>query len=230
MANFSRRKTPQVIFEELLLVRDTAPHSGPYNMAMDEVLLQETSRPLLRVYAWSVPAVSFGYFGRLAEVEALWPKRELVRRWTGGGIVPHGDDFTYTIVVPKSDPFATRTSAESYRMIHEAVAVALGSDAGALSLAAGAPKVSNECFANPAAHDILAGDTKIAGAAQRRTRHGLLHQGSIQRSGLGGEFTERLAAALAARVERNVVAPAEERHAVEFAAAKYATPAWLRRY
>jgi lipoate-protein ligase A len=219
-----------VIFEELLLLTDHVPHAGPYNMAMDEVLLRAAVQPLLRIYRWSAPTVSFGYFGRFREVQPLWPGRALVRRWTGGGMVPHGDDLTYTLVVPKSDSFAAQPAAESYRMIHEAVAEALGAAGGALSLAAGAPKVSNECFANPAAHDILAGETKIAGAAQRRTRHGLLHQGSIQRSGLGSDFAARLAGALGRRVKSKALSLEEEAEAAKLADAKYGTAEWLQRF
>lgn len=230
MANFSQMNSAGVIFEELSLVLDPEPHGGAYNMALDEVLLRAAVQPLLRVYGWSAPAVSFGYFGHFAEVRRLWPARELVRRWTGGGIVPHGEDFTYTLVVPKTEPFAGRPAAESYRLIHEAVAAALGDAAGALSLAAGAPKMSDECFANPAAHDILAGEIKIAGAAQRRTRQGLLHQGSIQRSGLGSEFAGRLAAALAGRVKPRALSGEENTQAARLAEEKYGTPAWLRRF
>lgn len=219
-----------MIFEELLLILDAEPHGGPYNMAMDEVLLREAVQPLLRVYAWSGPAISFGYFGRFAEVWPLWPERQLIRRWTGGGIVPHGEDLTYTLVVPRSHPFAARTAGETYRLIHEAVALALGQAGGPLSLAAGAPKVSDECFANPAAHDILAGGIKIAGAAQRRTRHGLLHQGSIQRSGLGEEFAKRLAATLSGRVVGKALSPAEDKQANKLAEEKYGTVEWLQRF
>jgi lipoate-protein ligase A len=230
VANFSRMNTSGVIFEELLLVLDPEPHGGSYNMAMDEVLLRTAVQPLLRVYGWSAPAVSFGYFGRFAEARRLWPGRELVRRWTGGGMVPHGDDLTYTLVVPKSDSFAGRTAPDSYRMIHEAVIKALGGVDGALSLAAGSPKVSDECFANPAAHDIVASEIKIAGAAQRRTRHGLLHQGSIQRSGLGSEFAVRLAGALAGRVNPRALTEREKDEAVRLAGAKYGTSEWLERF
>lgn len=199
-------------------------------MAMDEVLLREAGQPLLRVYGWSAPSVSFGYFGCYAQVRSRWPERSLVRRWTGGGIVPHGEDFTYTLVVPKGAAFAGRPAAETYRMIHEAVAEALGDSGGALRLSAGAPKISDECFANPAPHDLVAGEIKIAGAAQRRTRHGLLHQGSVQRSGLGSEFAVRLAGALAQRVETRTLSPLEEEQAASLAEEKYGTAEWLQRF
>ena len=37
-----------------------------------------------------------------------------------------------------------------------------------------------QCFANPVNHDVVGPDgLKVAGAGQRRTRRGLLHQGSV---------------------------------------------------
>ncbi len=118
-------------------------------MAMDEVLLRAAGQPLLRVYGWSAPAVSFGYFGRFAEVRRLWPARELVRRWTGGGIVPHGEDFTYTLVVPRGEPFAGRPAGETYRLIHEAVAAAMGDADGALTFADGRAESVGRVFCEP---------------------------------------------------------------------------------
>ena len=83
-----------MIFDELTEVADPEPHDAALNMALDEVLLRRAAGPLLRVYRWARPAVSFGYFGKVADAEAAWPGREMVRRWTGGGIVPHGADVT----------------------------------------------------------------------------------------------------------------------------------------
>src|SRR5262245_2042754 len=95
-------------------------------MAIDEALLHAAQAPMLRVYRWTRPAVSFGYFGRWTEVERSWPQREAVRRWTGGGIVPHGDDVTYSLIVPRAHPFCTLGPLEGYRAIHEALAAAIG--------------------------------------------------------------------------------------------------------
>jgi len=35
------------------------------------------------------------------------------------------------------------------------------------------------CFTTPTRYDVMVGGRKVAGAAQRRTRDGILHQGSI---------------------------------------------------
>jgi hypothetical protein len=116
-----------VLFDHLLEVHDPEPHAAALNMAIDEALLRAAREPILRIYRWEQPAVSFGYFGKWAEVQRTWPEREAVRRWTGGGIVPHGDDLTYSLIVPRAHPFALLGPLESYRAIHEALAAALGS-------------------------------------------------------------------------------------------------------
>ena len=53
-----------MLFEEIIEIIDPEPHDAALNMAIDEALLQTASLPLLRVYRWSRPAVSVGYFGR----------------------------------------------------------------------------------------------------------------------------------------------------------------------
>lgn len=215
-----------MLFEEMCEVLDPQPHGAAFNMALDEVLLADVREPLLRIYRWERPAVSFGYFGKVAEVARTWPGPELMRRWTGGGVVPHGEDFTYTLVVPRVEPLARMAPAESYRVIHEALARALVNAGEPVSIATDAgAKISDACFENAVAFDVLAGGRKIAGAAQRRTLAGLLHQGSVQ----SARGPEDLAAAFARRVKRRALTADEMTRAAELAAAKYATDAWLRR-
>ena len=117
----------RVLFEDLLEVLDPEPHSAALNMARDEALVRTATCPVLRCYSWERPAVSFGYFEKWLDVARHWPNRELVRRWTGGGVVPHGDDLTYTLVVPSAHPFLALTPLQSYRAIHAALATVLDS-------------------------------------------------------------------------------------------------------
>jgi lipoate-protein ligase A len=216
-----------MLFDEMTAVLDPEPHGAALNMAIDEVLLRGAAGPLLRVYRWAQQAVSFGYFGKYEEVERAWPGRELIRRWTGGGVVPHGADVTYTLVVPAAHPFARRPARESYRLIHEEIAARLrASGVAAVVAPAAQAKISEACFENPAASDILANGRKIAGAAQRRASWGLLHQGSIQAA---AGFAAALAPAFAQVVPRREIRSAELTQAAEVAAEKYATAAWLRR-
>lgn len=218
-----------MLIEALVWLHDPEPHSAAVNMAIDEVLLATATVPLLRCYRWERPAVSFGYFGTVSEAEAAWPGRDIVRRWTGGGIVPHGEDFTYSLIVPRDASCARIGAAESYRLIHEAVVTALGAGARATLATAPAGRMSAACFENPVQHDLLADGAKIAGAAQRRTRAGLLHQGSVQLHPLPADFPTRLASALASGVQVRALSEETLRTAHDLATRRYATEAWLRR-
>jgi lipoate-protein ligase A len=155
-----------------------------FNMAMDESLLAlaaETTRPVLRFYGWTQTAASFGYFQRIAEVEQLTGLRPLVRRPTAGGIVPHDADWTYSVAVPTTDPWYGLKAIESYRRIHEWVQAALAWLGIQSALAPCCLKTGpGQCFLGYEQFDLLWNGRKIAGAAQRRTRHGLLIQGSLQ--------------------------------------------------
>jgi lipoate-protein ligase A len=220
-----------MLFEKLTEVLDPEPHGAALNMAIDEVLLRRAREPLLRVYRWARPAISFGYFEKFAALGEVAHDWEIVRRWTGGGVVVHGEDVTYTLIVPADHAFARQPARESYRRIHECVGVALRSIGVETNLAAAtAAKISSGCFENPAEADVLAGERKIAGAAQRRTRAGLLHQGSIQGVAMAGDFATRLASGFAGLIESRLIATEELSQARALAAEKYATDAWLRRF
>ncbi len=159
-----------------------------FNMALDEALLQEASRlgrPVLRFYGWIEPAASFGYFQRYAEVEQMTPLRPLVRRPTGGGVVPHDADWTYSLVFPPTDGWYALAATESYRRVHEWVRAAFARLNLESELAPARKKAGpGQCFQGHEVSDVLWRDRKIAGAAQRRTREGLLIQGSVQASQL----------------------------------------------
>lgn len=200
------------------------------HMAVDEALLSYQRAPTLRFYEWRAPAVSFGYFGRFEEAARVAPHRELVRRWTGGGIVLHGNDLTYSFVAPASHPFCDRSSQEIYAALHEAIRAALHREGIAATLAdKSAPKVSEACFANSVRADLLVRGEKVAGAAQRRTRGGLLHQGSIQVPALSTDFAFRFAANLSANFQNNPLPAGISAAAEALAETKYATRGWLTR-
>lgn len=220
-----------MLFDTLTEVLDPEPHGAALNMALDEVLLRSASEPLLRIYRWKQPAVSFGYFGNFAEVARKWPEREWVRRWTGGGIVPHGEDLTYTLIVPRGHAFFRVLAAESYAVIHARLGELLKGAGSPVRLAeAAAAKVSNACFENAVQHDLVADGGKIAGAAQRRTAAGLLHQGSIQQVTDRAALTDGLGRAFAKAVSVRSLALEELAEAARLAEEKYASEAWLRRY
>ena len=154
------------------------------NMAWDEALLESVARmasPVLRFYGWSEPAATFGYFQKFADVEGMTKLRPLIRRPTGGGLVPHDADWTYSLTFPPGDPWYELKAVESYRRAHEWVRAAFARTSLATELSPCCRKEApGQCFIGAEQFDVLWQDRKIAGAAQRRTRDGLLIQGSIQ--------------------------------------------------
>ena len=217
-----------VLFEKLTFIHDTKPHSAALNMAFDEALLLTTDRPMVRVYRWAEPAVSFGYFGKYAPIAASWPRRAHVRRMTGGGVVLHGEDITYSIVVPIAHPFAQCSARESYCAIHGALAQWLAARGVSASLAHAPEGQGNGvCFESPAEADVIAGGRKIAGAAQRRTRDGLLYQGSVQ--GVPLEWQRDIARAFAEELEVRDFTTQEKELAGCLAVEKYGSLTWLER-
>ena len=193
------------------------------NMA-DDNLLVENTRPgtlWLRFYGWSEPAFSFGVFQNLAWIRTQLPPGAenlvLVRRPTGGGLVDHRCDWTYTLVVPAGHPLADGPAIETYRLVHGALAESLAEldvatglvpcakACGLPSAPATAPTV---CFQRPETYDVLelAAGRKIAGAALRRIRAGLLLQGSVDASGLGRVKRARFESAFARKLAALAVA------------------------
>ncbi len=177
-------------------------------MAADFLLLKRypaRERARFRAYGWHRPAFSFGYSQKIAWVRSSLPPDvlaeaaitpELVRRPTGGGLVDHRDDWTYALVLPRGHALEAARALDSYRAVHAALAEALracGQEAAlkercekpaegeAGCSAAAGPGV---CFTRPELFDVIepAGGRKIAGAAQKRTKDGLLFQGSILRA------------------------------------------------
>jgi lipoate-protein ligase A len=201
-------------------------------MALDEALLLSlTTGPWMRVYQWVEPSVSIGFSQPLSVIppeHASWP---VVRRWTGGGVVVHDGDWTYTLGAPAGSPLSEQRAVETYREIHEAMILALA-DAG---LPGGVLQPENTsdgmgvCFVEPAKYDVVWQGQKVAGAAQRRSKAGFLHQGTIQPlkipPGFGLLFAQRLATQVQVlgQPEANaLLLPV----ALELVESKYGYPEW----
>jgi lipoate-protein ligase A len=233
------------LFDRLETIKDGQFHSAAINMALDEALLEQATDPSIRFYRWNHPALSFGYFGKYLDVEIFVDHRDIVRRWTGGGIVFHGNDLTYSLVIPANHFVFARRAVSIYDTIHRAIKNALATTGQCAELATGAAvydrqnhpgsgvadrRYSNEaCFANPVRADVLVNGRKVAGAAQRRTRCGLLQQGSIQWVELSDDFEEQFAGALSTNCKPAKISGALLHRAREIAGQKYASNVWLRK-
>src|SRR5258706_6996253 len=104
------------------LLLNSGKCNAAFNMALDEALLEAMPRlqtPALRFYGWTEPAATFGYFQHYAEVETWTSLRPLIRRPTGGGLVPHEADWTYSLAFPLTHWWFHLRAEESYRRLHE---------------------------------------------------------------------------------------------------------------
>jgi lipoate-protein ligase A len=191
------------------------------NMAVDFLLLQRypaADRPRFRHYDWRGPAFTFGYSQKIADVRALLPGAEpvdLCRRPTGGGLVNHAEDWTYTLVAPRGTALEEMRAVESYRTVHQALATALHRQGvpAELNQTPNSDPERSVCFNKAELYDVIHAGTgeKLAGAAQKRNKRGLLCQGSLWRPATGGatvdweklegEFTALLAQVLGGSAE-----------------------------
>ncbi len=175
------------------LIKDTASDAR-HNMAVDEALMlgqgASESIPTLRFYTWSENALSVGYFQSVQEFNR--PSRDgskpssVVRRLTGGGVVRHGHDLTFSLTVTMPHPQIPSAVKESYLKINEAVRIGLKKIYPALDYADCRDVKSMRerqkdrvCFEKPDCHDLLLNGKKILGASQRRIGNKFLHQSSL---------------------------------------------------
>lgn len=218
------------------------PHSPAFNMAADEVLLETAcgrDRPLLRFYEWDRKAVSLGYVQSLSAAPAGFA---VVRRPTGGGVVYHDFDFTYTVVFPAGHWLTGLNRQLSYDWLNRSVQAALlhldmPASLSDQEISAEVDRSSMVCFTNPTRYDIMLEQRKVAGSAQRRTKDGILHQGSLHfggplpvpRPALTAHLLRGLAEVM--QVETIPFSPTSEllQAIADRAARKYDQPAWNAR-
>ena len=189
--------------EDWLLWHDTK--RDPFqNMAVDAALLmraQTFRSPLLRIYGWDRPAISIGCFQRHDAVRE--PGFTVVRRPTGGGIVYHDNDLTFTLVTPSGHWYSRIDRDACYRLVNTALIEGLKT--GGLTPCLATAKIPRSvdrgamvCFTTPTKYDVLCNDRKVAGGAQRRSAAGILYQGSIYLGNLPDMDRETTRAALEA--------------------------------
>jgi len=162
---------------------------GPaMNMAIDQMLLESvgaTGRPTLRLYGWSEPTLSLGYFQRSDERKTHPPSQPLavVRRATGGGAIVHHHELTYSFIFPSA---ATVVGANDglYQKVHGAMIRALADLAVRASIY-DRPCQQQRCdrpflcFMRRSPNDVIVNGYKALGSAQRKTRKAVLQHGSL---------------------------------------------------
>ena len=170
-----------------LLIYPDRTESGVENMATDWWLFKNSNHPSIRHYKWIKEVVSFGYGQdwRWVEQKTGESINDMIRRPTGGGIVKHGHDWTYSVVLPKEHLSIKISPLDLYKGMHESIGAALREqniDSHLQPCPSRKEKViPGDCFLEPVGWDLIDQSTgyKIAGAAMKRSREGMLIQGTV---------------------------------------------------
>lgn len=217
-------------------------------MALDEVLVQSYEGGfLLRFYSWTDgPACTFGYAQFYQEVQRQLAnggfKGPAVRRPTGGGIVLHEDDLTFSCVFK-----TTQTSPKTiYQHLHGQINDAL-QQAGLMCTSFNqpltpsdyAPSVDHQasaCFMRPVENDLLSDGKKVLGGAIRRFADTILYQGSLQCAGARKNpaykraVIEAVQSGYGVQLKPQAVSKALSDAARQLAQTQYMKPEWNQKF
>ncbi len=175
-----------------LIEREAA--SAASNMEYDGELLKTlvpTALPILHLYDWTCPSLTYGFFARperLLNLEAVERHGfDLARRPTGGGVVFHVWDLAFSVLIPSGSSLFSQNTLDNYELINQVIFSVVQDFVGKNSVMSLTPHdfmMKNPqqaffCMARPTKYDLVVGKKKIAGAAQRKMKQGFLHQGTI---------------------------------------------------
>jgi len=173
---------------------ETEPLDAYENMALDEAIFScfcdtPAAHPVFRIYQWDAPAFSIGASqvpGRYLDLEKCRAHGiSCVRRMTGGGIIFHDQEITYSLVVPKAFHGLPKEVAASFKKICEFIIIFYRRLGLSPSFAVDEPyggltdQPAELCFAGREKYDIVIGGKKIGGNAQKRCQKAVFQHGSI---------------------------------------------------
>ncbi len=164
-------------------------------MRRDQELLEDqrdpAAVPVVRFFRWAAPTVSFGRLQPRVGAEALAKAAgtgSAVQRPTGGGMVLHDRDLSFSIAWRRDLAGFPPCVKEVYRSFHGVVSDLLrarGMDVAIHQPPTGPPAPPGVCFKEPADQDLLWRGEKVLGGALRVTRWGRLYQGDVRTDVLG---------------------------------------------
>ncbi len=136
----------------------------------------------LRVYQFVPGSVTYGHF--IDPKKWLTSQEKAKKRPTGGGLIFHEGDFSFTLALPVEHPLVQKASLERYCLINNALLRAIDKllTQGLCQLQSSmSPEgiIDELCMANPTQYDILFNQKKVGGSAQRKSKRGFIHQCSV---------------------------------------------------
>lgn len=177
-------------------------------MEIDAELLERldasSTSPILHLYDWKVPSATYGYFINPADhlSHAVFDQKylELAKRPTGGGLIFHTNDWAFSVLVPSAHEAFSVNTLDNYAFVNKLLMDVIGHFTGrsvTLSLLPNEPEAMDSCsrhfcMAKPTKYDVMLDGKKVCGGAQRRTRSGFLHQGTISLSIPDKDFLEKI--------------------------------------
>jgi lipoate-protein ligase A len=162
-----------------------AAADGPTNMAADEALLAsaQDGAAALRFYTWAEPTASLGYFQPAAvlQEDAQVTRLPWLRRPSGGLTLVHHHEVTYALALPPAARWDVHPSW--VHGMHHVIAAALQA-LGVTTLRLGPANCERHapeflCFHHFTCGDLLLGNAKVVGSAQRKQHGALLQHGAI---------------------------------------------------
>lgn len=173
---------------------DSGVLTAEENMRVDAAFLDALApdgTPLLRLYDWQGPSATYGYFIEPKKYFQQTPlhngQLSIARRPTGGGILFHTCDVTFSVFIPSNHSAYTTNTLDNYAFVNNRVAEAIQEFAGGSvdwelldhDPTPDTPESVHFCMAKPTQFDVVIKGKKVGGGAQRRTKKGILHQGSV---------------------------------------------------
>jgi len=195
-----------------LIISGSEGCSGSFNMSADLFLLNRykiaddfSSRPTLRLYRFSPPTLSLGFFQKDKDIDpriiekAKQKGYDIVSRPTGGRAVLHKAEITYSVTASYKNGIFAGKLIETYKKIGiflylffiktglkpdtEAaggvLGLALPQNKNKNNINKAAAKSSFNCFLKAHSYEITFGGRKICGNSQRRSDTAFLQHGSI---------------------------------------------------
>lgn len=182
------------MFNDDWIIINTGVSSAEENMRKDTEILENLDKytgPVLHLYDWEGDCATHGYlvdpYAFLREKGVKEKGLSLARRPTGGGIIFHIWDLAFSVAVPIGSRFFSENTLDNYAFVNKAVLSAAKEFLQTQEQLEIIPEdfipmdanCKRFCMAQPTKYDVVLHGKKIAGAAQRKTKKGFLHQGTI---------------------------------------------------